>query len=159
VDCAGTEVLRVATAEGVHELDDWIHDAYLEDALEFDADARRAMIPFAQESGWGARDAGMADPVLRGRGLLWRRYEVPLTRCRLVVENATALDAEVDWHSAMLTGAAYVDGKVRLGLLHGAVAVAVAAVDVRVMVTGDRAGALRRRVWRGWPVESDHRID
>ena len=152
-------MLRVTRGADVPRIDDWIHDAYLEDALELDRERGRAVIPFAQESGWGERHAAMADPVLRRSGLLSRRYDVPLTRCLLVVEHATALDADVDWHSAMLTGAAYVDGSIRLGLVHGAVAVAVADVDVRVLVTGDRAGSLRRRVLRGWPIESDHRID
>ena len=156
---AGDEALRVTRGADVPRLDDWIHDAYVEAALELDREQHRAVIPFAQESGWGDRHAAMADPVLRRRGLLARRYDVPLTRCFLVVEHATALDDDVDWGVPMLTGAAYVDGSIRLGLVHGAVAVAVTDVDVRVVVTGERAGLLRRRVLRGWPIESDHRVD
>ena len=53
----GTEVLRVEQAEDVERLDEWIHDAYVEDALEFDAEAQRAVIPFAQES------ANLSDPL------------------------------------------------------------------------------------------------
>lgn len=49
----GVEVLRVQRPEEVGQLDWWIHDGYVEDAIEFDAEAQRAVIPFGQESAWG----------------------------------------------------------------------------------------------------------
>jgi len=93
----GTEVLRFERPEDVSRLDDWIHDGYLEDDLSFSAEAACAVIPFAQESGWGERHSDMADPMLVKTTLLARHFEVPLTRCYVVVRQATALDADIDW--------------------------------------------------------------
>jgi hypothetical protein len=64
---SGTEVVRIDTAEAASQLNDWLHDGYLEDALQFSAEAARAILPFAQESGWGHLHPSMSDPSSSGR--------------------------------------------------------------------------------------------
>jgi hypothetical protein len=155
----GTEVLRVQSPEEFPQLDDWIHDAYLEDALQFSAETARAVVPFAQESGWGSLHPSMPDPVLIRRTLFSRHYRVPLTRCYLVVEHAKSLDADVDWGIPMLN-VAHFDGRQSiLTLADVGVPIAVSELDIRVLVSSEVAGHLHRKVLRGWPMESDRWVE
>jgi hypothetical protein len=154
----GTEVLRVEQAEDVERLDEWIHDAYVEDALEFDAEAQRAVIPFAQESA-NLSDPlpSMADPVLVERTPLAELYEVPFTRCFVVVSHARSLDAEIDWGYPVLEDATYRDSTLRLSGTAN-LTIAVTTVDVRVFVTAEESGRrLRKRHRGGW--ESDRPLN
>jgi hypothetical protein len=153
----GEEVLRVGRTEDVPRLDDWIHDAYLEDNLKFSAEESRVVVPFAQESGWGSRHASMADPVLVKRTLLARHYEVPLTRCYLVVQKAQSLDYKVDWGNPTLVCARFDPKQMVLELDFG-ISISVAELDVRVFVSADEARRLHRKVLRGFPAESDRWI-
>jgi hypothetical protein len=150
----GTEVLRVKRPEDVPEFDYWVHDAYLEDGLRFSAESARAVVPFAQESGWGDRHPSMPDPDLVRQTPLARHYEVPLTRCYLVVEHATALDSDIDWGNPTLT-AVHFDATGATLTLDSSVSIGVSGVDIRVLVSVEEAGRLYRKVLRGWPIESD----
>ena len=154
---SGTEVVRVDAAEAVSQLNDWVHDGYLEDALQFSAEAARAIIPFAQESGWGHLHPSMPDPQLVRETLLARHYEVPLTRCYIIVEHAERLEADIDWGNPSLDQADFSDSTLRLttGSFAPGVSVAVTDVDIRVLVSSEEAGRLYRKVLRLWPAESD----
>jgi hypothetical protein len=154
---SGTEVVRVAAAEAVSQLNDWVHDGYLEDALQFSAGAARAIIPFAQESGWGSLHSSMSDPQLVTETFLARHYEVPLTRCYIIVEHAERLEADIDWGNPSLDQADFSDSTFRLttGSFARGVSVAVTDVDIRVLVSSEEAGRLYRKVLRFWPAESD----
>jgi hypothetical protein len=155
----GTEVLRIHSPEEVPQLDNWIHDAYLEHALHFSAETARAVVPFAQESGWGTLHPSMPDPVLVRQTLFSRHYRVPLTRCYLVVEHAKSLDADVEWGMPMLNVAHFDDWQSILTLADVGVSIAVSELDIRVLVTPEVAGHLHRKVLRGWPMESDRWVE
>ncbi len=157
---SGIEVLRVERAEQVSELDGWVHDAYLEEEdVRFSAAAARAVIPFAQESGWGDRHPSMPGPVLVKTTLFAHHYEVPLTRCFLVVERALSLEVDVLWEVPDLVAAEFSDSTFRLTSDGGeGVAVRVEGLDVRLLVSGDEAGRLYREVLRWWPAEYDRRL-
>ncbi len=150
----GTEILRIQAPNEVSLLDEWIHDAYVEDAIEFSPEERRAVIPFAQESGWGDRHPSMADPELVKTTPLARHYEVPLTRCYIVIEHVHSLDPVIDWGCPTLVGADYVDREIRLSGI-AKISVRVSDLDIRVFVSAQEAGRLLRKVLRGWPAESD----
>jgi hypothetical protein len=153
----GTEVLRIHRREDVSQLDGWVHDAYLEDELKFSAESARAVIPFAQESGWGARHANMPDPELVKTTLVARHFHVPLTRCFIVVEHATAFEADIDWGNPSLVEAELSGSTLHLkpGSFAKGIRVAVSDIDIRVLVSSAPAGRLYRKVLRGWPIESD----
>ena len=154
---AGTEVLRIRTATDVGELNDWVHDAYLEDALKFSHDSARAIIPFAQESRWGALHPSMPNPILVKKTVFARHYEVPLTRCYLVVEHAEGLECDIDWGNPSLLEADYSESTfwLRSASFATGVRVRVSAIDVQVLVTTDVTERVYRKVLRGWPIESD----
>ncbi len=153
----GTEVLRVRSPEAVSEITDWVHDAYLEDAVRFSVASARAVIPFGQESGWEQLHSSMADPKLVKTTLLARHYEVPLTRCYLVVEHAQSLEVDIDWADPVLLEADFSDStlRVRSGSFGDGVSVSVSDFDVRLLVTSEEGDRLYRRVLRVWPVELD----
>lgn len=155
----GTEVLRIQRPEDVSNLDAWIHDAYLEDALQFSAEVGRAVIPFAQESGWGTLHPSMPDPVLIRRTLFSRHYRVPLTRCYLVVEHARSLDADVDWGIPMLNVVHFDASQSILTLADVGVSIAVSELDVRLLVSSEVVGHLHRKILRWWAIESDRWLD
>lgn len=155
---SGTEVARIQSPEDVSQLDDWIHDAYLEDALQFSAETARAVLPFAQESSWGDRHPLITDPVLTRRTLTSRHYRVPLTRCYLVVEHAKSLNVNVDWGIPMLNIARFDTEQSILTLVDVDVSIAVTELDVRVLVSSEVAGHLHRKILRGWPIESDRGV-
>ena len=154
---SGTEVLRVHKPDAVSQLNDWVHDGYIEHALHFSAEAARAIIPFAQESGWGHLHPSMSHPELVKEKLLARHYEVPLTRCYIVVGHAERLEADIDWGNPSLDQARFSDSTFRLttGSFARGISVAVSDVDIRVLVSSDEAGWLYRKVLRLWPAESD----
>jgi len=153
----GTEVLRIESPDGVPGLNDWIHDAYLEDAFRFSPESAQAVIPFAQESGWGHLHPSMADPELVAETMLARHYHVPLTRCYIVVEQAKSLDADIDWGNPSLLEADFSESTLllRSGSFSKGISVGVTDVDVRVLVSPELAGRLFRKVLRLWPAESD----
>ena len=158
---SGIEVVRVDTSEAVSQLNDWVHDGYLEDALQFSAEAAQAIIPFAQESGWGTLHPSMPDPQLVRQTLLARHYRVPLTRCYIIVEHAERLDTDIDWGNPSLLEADFSVSTFRLATGSSArgVSVAVTDVDIRVLVSSEEAGRLYRKVLRLWPAESDRWLD
>jgi hypothetical protein len=151
------EVLRIGTASDVGELNDWVHDAYLEHALEFSEDSARAVIPFAQESGWGSLHPSMPNPSLVRKTVFARHHEVPLTRCYVVVEHAEELECDIDWETRVFSEADYLESTfwLRSRSFATGVRVRVWAIDVRVLVTTNVAGRIYRKVLRGWPIESD----
>jgi hypothetical protein len=157
----GVEVLRIASPGRVSELNDWVHDGYLEDALRFSAQSARAVIPFAQESGWGSLHPSMPDPVLVKTTLLARHYHVPLTRCYVVVEHAQSLETDIEWGNPGILEADVSESTFRLmsGSYSAAVSVRVSDLDIRLVVSAERSEVLYRKVLRGWPVESDRRLN
>jgi hypothetical protein len=134
-----------------------VHDAYLEDGLEFSKDSARAVIPFAQESGWGSLHPSMPNPSLVRKTVFARHYEVPLTRCYVVVEHAEELECDIDWGNPSLLEADHLESTfwLRSGSFATGVRVRVSAIDVRLLVTTHVAGRIYRKVLRGWPIESD----
>jgi hypothetical protein len=161
-DPSGTEGLRVTLPEDVPKLNDWVHDGHLEDAMRFSAEAARAVIPFAQESGWGHLHPSMPDPQLVRKTVFARHYQVPLTRCYLLVQHAQSLDADdIDWGNPTLLGAKFDESSsvVKLEMVPPAgVSIAVRDVDVRVLVSPEPVGLIHRRVLRGWPIEIDRSL-
>lgn len=99
----------------------------------------------------------MSDPELVKEELLARHYEVPLTRCYIIVEHAERLEADIDWGNPSLDQAHFSDSTFRLttGSFARGISVAVSDVDIRVLVSSDEAGRLYRKVLRFWPAESD----
>lgn len=156
----GQEVLRIVRPDQVIQLNDWVHDAYLEDELRFSAQSARAVIPFAQESAWGHLHPSMSDPELEKTTLFARHYHVPLTRCYIVVEHAKSLETDIEWGCPDLLAAEYSDSTIRLmsGENSAAVSVRVGALDVRLLVSSAVARWLHRKVLRWWPVESDRSL-
>ena len=150
--------MRITREDQVSQLDAWVHDAYLEDALHFSAQSARAVIPFAQESAWGELHPSMADPELVKTTRLARHYHVPLTRCYIVVEHAEALESDVEWGCPNLVEAEFSKSMFRLmaDSNSAAVSVRVTALDIRLLVSSERAGELHRKVFKWGSGESDH---
>jgi hypothetical protein len=155
---SGAEALRVSRADEVPQLTAWVHDAWLEDAIQFSAETRRAVIPFLQESAWGDLHPSMADPTLVKKTLISRHYRVPLTRCYIVANHATSLEADIEWDCSDIVEAQYSESTFRLMSDYSgsaAVAVRVTELDIRLLVSAQRGGWVYRKVMLGWPVESD----
>jgi hypothetical protein len=134
-----------------------VHDAYLEDGIQFSADTQRAVIPFVQESAWGDLHPSMPDPELVKKTLVARHYRVPLTRCHIVVNHATSLATDIEWGCPDMVEAQYSDSMFRLMSDSDSVAVAIGVtdLDIRVLVSSERGGWVYRKVMLGWSVESD----
>ena len=154
---SGTEVRRIQEPGAISQLNDWVHDGYLEDALQFSTESARAIIPFAQESACASLHPSMPNPQLVRETILARHYEVPLTRCYLVVEHAERLDADIDWGNPSLLEPDFSDATFRLttGSFARGVSVAVTDLEIRLLVSSEEAGRLYRKVLRLWPAESD----
>jgi hypothetical protein len=146
----GVEVLRIAHEDQVCQLDHWVHDAHLEDALQFSAQSARAVIPFAQESAWAPPHPSMADPELVKTTRLARHYRVPWTRCYIVVEHAESLESEVEWGSPSLVEADFSESTFRLmaDSDSAAVSVQVTALDIRLLVSSAQSARTYRKVLR-----------
>jgi hypothetical protein len=102
----------------------------------------------------------MPEPELVKATLLARHFEVPLTRCYVVVEHAASLDADIDWGYPSLVRAGLSDSTLRLesGSYAEGIRIALTDVDIRILVSGQPAGRLYRRVLRGWPIEHDRKL-
>ena len=156
----GQEVLRIVRPDQVVQLNDWVHDAYLEDELRFSPQAARAVIPIAQESAWAHLHPSMPDPELVKTTVFARHYQVPLTRCYIVVEHANSLETDIEWGCPDLLAAEYSDSTFRLmsGENSAAVSVRVGALGVRLLVSSEVARWFYRKVLRWWPVASDRSL-
>lgn len=56
----------------------------------------------------------MADPELVKKTPLAEHYEVPVTRCLIVVDHAQRIDARINWGCPMLVNATFRDSTLRL---------------------------------------------
>lgn len=156
---AGTEVLRVESSEAISELSQWVHDGYLEDGIRFSAASARAVIPFVQERRQRPLHASMAGPELIKSTPLARHYDVPLTRCYIVIEQAETLAVETDSGDPLL-GADFSDSTFRVSSAYfGDVSVRVTDLEIRLLVTSATPARLHRRVLRGLRVECNRWID
>jgi hypothetical protein len=156
----GAEALRIVDPKQISRLNDWVHDAYLEDAIQFSAEDGRAVIPFAQESAWGHLHPSMPDPELVKQTLFAHHYRIPMTRCFLAVEHATSLETDIEWGNPMILEADFFRSTFRLlaDTDSAMVSVRVTELDIRVVVSSEQAKTVYRKVLRGWPIESDRQI-
>lgn len=154
----GVEVVRVERPDQVAGLDDWVHDAYLEDAIQFSAESARAVIPFAQESCWGRLHASMRDPTLARETAFARHNHVPLTRCYLIVDHAASVEIDLDWGDPGLREADFSESTFSLradSSPTAAVSVCVTDLNIRLLVSAQDAGTLYRKVLRALTIQSD----
>jgi hypothetical protein len=156
----GEEVLRITRPDEVGELTNWVHDAFLEDAIQFSAESGRVVVPFMQESAWGDLHPAMPDPELAKETFFARHYHVPLTRCFIVVEQAISVDTDIEWGCPDLLDAKYSQSVFRVmsGDDCAAVSVHVAELDVRVLLSSEVAQWMHRKVLRGLRIESDRPV-
>jgi hypothetical protein len=85
----------------------------------------------------------MADPVLVEQTALAEVYEVPFTRCFIVVNHARSLDTKIDWGYPALEGATYDESTLRLDGTAN-VTIRVTAIDIRVPVSAEESGRILR---------------
>jgi hypothetical protein len=155
------EALTVTRPEDLELVTYWIHDAHFDyEEVSFSETASRATVPFAQESGWGARHPSMPNPELLKSTLLSRHYRVPFVRCYLVFESARGISIDEPGRGdpGMLNEATFdpSGGEVHLAPVVGPrIVVSVSKLAIRVIVSEDVTVEVRRKVLRGWPAESD----
>ena len=160
----GVKALGVNRPEDLELVTYWVHDAHFNyEEASFSEEASRVTVPFAQESGWGDRHPSMPNPELLKSTLLSRHYRVPFVRCLLVLENALGISIDEDGRGdpGMLNELTFDASRceVRLATVVGPSIVVPVSDDVclRVIVTSEVAVEVRRKVFRGWPAESDPR--